>query len=68
MQKVITLTVLADGSEPSIFDESKKVAELLKEGYKVVSVTSSSAAQGFYCSFLIVLEKTIKRQGSITVG
>lgn len=67
MQKVITLTVLADGSKPSVFDESKEVSELLKEGYKVISVTPSNAAQGFYSVFLIVLEKTTKKQVSYAV-
>ena len=57
MQKVIAVTILCDGDTKQIFSEIKELNLLLKEGYKIISITPSNSGQGFYTTFLIVLEQ-----------
>ena len=59
MQKVVTVKVLGDGGQKSYqFEEIKEVNDLLKDGFKVISVTNCPApAKGFFGVFLLVLEK-----------
>ena len=69
MQKVITLMLVGDNDHSTI--ETKELIflnDFLQEGYKVVSVTTSNAGQGYHAFAVVIIEKADKKQGSISVG
>lgn len=61
MQKVITLTLLGGSDHDTIeTKELIKLNDLLQEGYKVVSVTTTPSGQGYHSFAVIVIEKADK--------
>jgi len=68
MQKVITLTLLGGSDHETI--ETKGLIDLndlLQEGYKVVSVTTTPAGQGYHSFAVIVIEKADNKPKSYAV-